>query len=167
MATEFIRHITELLFTFHLPEIQCLILGLDSDGAHIYRCSDGAVSCEDSTGFAATGIGFAHAEAHFMEKHYTRMFRLDEALLAAFIAKKHGEIAAGVGQYTDVVILGPGPEEKRVLDEHTDALEAMYATHRTWITGGQNLGLLAMNKFVRETLGVPISELSLNPTTKV
>jgi hypothetical protein len=86
-----------------------LVIGTDNTGAHIYRVEDGHVSFQDPIGFVAAGGGQWHAESQFMFARYTRWWPFPDALSLLYSAKKHAEVAPGVGEETDLVIVTTRP----------------------------------------------------------
>jgi cellobiose-specific phosphotransferase system component IIB len=63
--------------------------------------------CADQFAFAAIGTGARHAESQFMLSNYSWSMPNGEALLLAYTAKRSAEVAPGVGEQTDVLVIGP------------------------------------------------------------
>ena len=60
-------------------EVELLIVGVDSSGAHLYQISDpGIAVCLDSIGYAAIGSGLPHAEGFLTEADYSPQISLAE-----------------------------------------------------------------------------------------
>jgi hypothetical protein len=119
MDPSLVARIASDLSNYELPPTQAIIIGVDNDGPllksgspgaypHIYVSKDGRVACYDTTGFAAIGYGDWHAQSQFMFAKHWRGRPLPETLLLAYSAKKHAEVAPGVGKDTDMMIVGPG-----------------------------------------------------------
>jgi hypothetical protein len=84
-------------------ELDTIIVGVDSDGAHIYHVRDpGIVTCHDGTGFWAIGSGDRQFASQFMYQGYARSWPWLAALLLLYSAKKRAEVAPGVGRETDI-----------------------------------------------------------------
>jgi hypothetical protein len=76
-------------------------------GTHLFVVRGAEIECLDVVSFAAIGAGDWHANSQFMfAKHnYNRPF--SETLFATYVAKKRAEVAPGVGQATDMFMVGP------------------------------------------------------------
>ncbi|HWD17799.1 MAG TPA: hypothetical protein VHB20_00855 [Verrucomicrobiae bacterium] len=125
MKDGFIREMTERMqqfeFTFSdRSAVETIVTGLDMTGfdsktgksflsPHLYTLHNDHLTCCDSVGFAAIGSGSRHAESQFMLSEYTKFSKRDETLLLVYVAKKHAEIAPGVGSGTDMFTIGPPP----------------------------------------------------------
>ncbi len=88
-------------------DVGCIIAGTDSVGAHIYVGQPGPPRCEDSVGFAAVGTGDWHADSYLMLQKHTPAIEAPAAMVAVYFAKKRGESAPGVGEATDMFLIGP------------------------------------------------------------
>ena len=85
--------------------LDMLLVGID-DEAHLIRISDpGAYRSYDSLSYCCIGMGDRHADNVFAWYRYMRELSRNEALYIAFEAKKKAELAGGVGQSTDVLII--------------------------------------------------------------
>jgi hypothetical protein len=82
-------------------------LGLDPTGSHIYEVHDGESGCFDAIGYAAIGAGARYARAHFMMSSQVIFVLCSRTLWATYLAKKRSEVAPGVGEATDIAMLGP------------------------------------------------------------
>jgi 20S proteasome alpha/beta subunit len=107
MNEVFIREISSQLLNFSMPDIQTLVVGRDSTGAHLYKIDQAYSQCYDAIGFAAIGSGASHAESQFMLNGYNRLFPQEEAMWLTFLAKRKAEVAPGVGQVTDMFAIVP------------------------------------------------------------
>ena len=91
--------------------VETIVTGIDDSGAHIYAVVKSAngdhVTCCDSIGFAAVGIGGRHAESQFMMAGHNPHSNREETLLLTYMAKKRSEVAPGVGRETDMFVIGP------------------------------------------------------------
>lgn len=107
MASEVAVSITKEMLNIDIPYISAIVSGIDKTGAHIYIVRNEEVSCQDSVGFASIGIGSRHAESQFMFARHTRHSTAADTLLRVFSAKKRSEVAPGVGEDTDMYVIGP------------------------------------------------------------
>ena len=88
-------------------DIHTLVVGVDTSGGHIYQVyPPGVVECFDAVGYAAIGTGERHADSVFIAYRHTPQRPLREVLYYSYEAKKKAEIAVGVGQSTDIAIIG-------------------------------------------------------------
>ncbi len=83
-----------------------LFCGIDATGAHIILTNGNALSSCDPFGFAAIGSGGEHAESQFMLGGHTKLATMAETVLLTYVAKKRSEVAPGVGELTDMFIVG-------------------------------------------------------------
>jgi len=107
MSREFIDRIAYNLETFRTEPIGAIIAGIDETGPHIYTIRNGEISCDDGIGFTSIGIGSNHALSHLMLSGYTRDTILPKAFLTIHQAKKKAEVSPGVGEKTDMFLVGP------------------------------------------------------------
>lgn len=107
MDSGFINQIARDMVNHQMPTISTIITGIDESGAHVYGIDDGLMNCYDSVGFCSIGSGARHAESQFMLAGHSYLFEVPETLLLTYIAKKRAEVAPGVGQATDMFIIGP------------------------------------------------------------
>lgn len=107
MSESFVSEISDKILRFNYPDIETLIIGCDEFGPHIFSVDNDEVICHDSIGFAARGIGMAHAESHLMSNGYSPGFDASHALLYTHRAKRISEAAPGVGKETDIINIGP------------------------------------------------------------
>ena len=131
LAGSVLDDIREELEQFQLPRMSFLLVGNDLQfnvvTPHIYVLEDGTISCRDAVGFAAIGSGASHATSHFTVEAYSRHSLGGAALYNVLWAKKRAERAQGVGQHTDMFIIGNELGSFRtVSDAHIRQLEAIY-----------------------------------------
>ncbi len=91
--------------------------------------ASGRAYCNNTIGFAAIGDGEWHAASQFMFAKYISHAPVAESMLLVFTAKKHAEVAPGVGTATDMFFIGPqgyGPIEPSLML----ALEQAYGQMR-------------------------------------
>lgn len=101
----FVMHLIDAMEKYSL-DLHILIVGVDSEGAHIYRVHNPGTSMPfDALGFCCIGTGQRHADSTFAYRRYTPSLPLKKALYVAFEAKKRAEMAGGVGASTDVAII--------------------------------------------------------------
>lgn len=107
MSEDFINDISYKLKQFSIEPAHTIVTGIDETGPHIYVIRDDNISCDDRIGFAAVGIGSNHAISHFMLSGYAKSAQESKALLTIHQAKKKSEASPGVGENTDMFVLGP------------------------------------------------------------
>jgi hypothetical protein len=107
MEPGLVARISEDMVSYKLPSLSVIIAGLDPTGSHIYEVHDGESGCYDAIGYAAIGAGARHARAHFMMSGQSVSTSIAETLWATYLAKKRSEVAPGVGNATDIAMLGP------------------------------------------------------------
>lgn len=132
-------------------DVAVIVAGITASGAHIWMVQAGQTSCADGQGvgqgYAAIGMGAEHALSFLMRSSYDARMPLPEAMLMAFIAKRHGERAPYVGERTDLFTIGPALRSFRHrANDVTDALDARY---REWQASEQE-GLLKARAAMNE-----------------
>ncbi len=86
--------------------IDILIAGIDSTGAHIYQISDPGISdCFDAIGYGAIGSGYLHAAQNFIFNNYLPIYSLEGCLYVVYESKRVSEKSPGVGEATDMAII--------------------------------------------------------------
>lgn len=101
-------------------EADAIVAGVDESGAHIYTIDGGVVSSADYDGFAVIGSGGWLSRSHLVEVGYSRSKHLFQALNIVYQAKRNAEKAGGVGETTDMGIIGKaGKTMVTWLDEKT------------------------------------------------
>ena len=84
-----------------------LLIGIDEQGGHIIGITNpGMWRSYDTLGFLCIGMGDRHADNVFAWYKYTPSIPLRDTIYIAFEAKKKAETAGGVGQSTDIWIIG-------------------------------------------------------------
>lgn len=110
--------------------LSLMLAGVDSEG-HLIRIGDpGTYRSYDNLSFCCMGMGDRHADNVFAWYRYSKAFRLNDALYVAFEAKKRAEMAGGVGQATDVLIID-NKGIKQVNAETIATLEEIYNDQET------------------------------------
>jgi hypothetical protein len=144
MPLELARRIEEQLGSYFQFDDECLIVGLDKGGGHIFLIAQDqhgrlTTTCEDHIGFAAIGTGSLHAYSYLLTRQNVPMAgEFPVALVHAYIAKKRGEIAPDVGKGTDFFEVAHDgyksiPSEivatlEKAHEEEMEALEYIYQT---------------------------------------
>jgi hypothetical protein len=127
MSSNLVTQISTELINFEMPEVATIFAGVDSSGFHIYAAHNGKVTCHDSVGFMAIGVGAWHADSHLMFSRHTRFNLFPEALLTVYSAKKRAEVAPGVGKDTDMFVIGPKLGSYLPIGDHVlSELEKIY-----------------------------------------
>ena len=108
LSPELVDKISNGLLNYESPDpIATIICGLDNTGLHLFVVRRNNIECLNQAGFASVGIGDWHSNSQFMfAKHHWRK-PFSETLLLTYTAKKRAEVAPGVGQATDMFIIGP------------------------------------------------------------
>lgn len=126
-APTFINQIATELYNYSCPSISAIFAGVDTTGAHLYVVENGAVSCQDAVGFAAIGAGYWHADSQFMFAGHTRQVNFAQTLSLTYSAKKRAQVAPGVGEATDMFMVGPSLGSYILIGDHVLAkLDEMY-----------------------------------------
>lgn len=131
MSDAFVRKLVQEMESYSLPGVETIIAGIDLDGGpHIYTIHGNYVSCADPVGFAAIGSGSRHSESQFMLAGHEPAASADETLFLTYLAKKRAEIAPGVGEYTDMIGIGPQlGAHAFIRREIVDHLDTIYQKH--------------------------------------
>jgi len=109
LSPELVNQIATELLNFRTQSVEALVVGIDNSGSHIFVVNDGAVTCNDTIGFAAIGIGSWHANSQLMFAGHSRLYELPETMLVTYSAKRRAEVAPGVGKGTDMFMIGTQP----------------------------------------------------------
>jgi hypothetical protein len=107
MSPGLVKQLAGELQNFKAPLASAIIAGIDPAGAHLYIVSNADIACRDGVGFASIGAGRWHAESQFMFAGHVKHRPLPRTMLLAYSAKKRAEVAPGVGEGTDMVLIGP------------------------------------------------------------
>ena len=136
MSCDFIASVSKELLKFDVPDVSIIISGIDSAGPHIFMVQNDNVFCMDTIGFASIGIGARHASSQLMLAGITSYTPIPEALFLTYIAKKRSEVSPGVGDETDMFIIGPNLGTYNSLNiDHISKLETEYKN----LSKGENL----------------------------
>jgi hypothetical protein len=127
LAPELARQIATELINFEPPRVSVIFAGIDPTGAHLYVAGNSGVTCQDGVAFASIGAGYWHADSQFMFAGHTRQRGLPETLLLTYSAKKRAEVAPGVGEGTDMFLLGEQLGSYTAIGPHVlDKLDEIY-----------------------------------------
>lgn len=130
---EIASHLAARLDEYQFPEnedVEVIVAGIDATGPHIWTVTGGKPSNAAIQGYAAIGIGAEHAVSFLMRVAYDPRLPLPEALVMAFFAKRHGELAPYVGERTDLFTIGPGLHSHR--DRGNDVTDALAKLYEEW-----------------------------------
>lgn len=135
MAQELVDSISYNLQNFQIEDVEIIVTGVDDNGAHIFVIENDRVSWNDKVGFASVGIGYNHALSHFMLAGHTRTATEAKTLLTIHQAKKKAEVSPGVGEETDMFLMGPGLGTFQRLEPLPDInivkdLDSFYKKHK-------------------------------------
>ena len=110
--------------------LRLILAGFDDESHLIMIADPGTYRSYDNLSYCCLGMGDRHADNVFALYRYSRDFPLNDALYIAFEAKKKAEMAGGVGQATDILIIDSdgisevGPDTVKVLEEIYNGREA-------------------------------------------
>jgi hypothetical protein len=107
MSEDLVKDLAKELLNFQIPDVSAIFAGLDPDGCHIYTVYNNEANCVDNVGFAAIGIGERHASSQFMFARHAWNSPFSDTLLLTYYAKRKAEVAPGVGNGTDMMMVGP------------------------------------------------------------
>jgi len=86
-------------------QVNVLLAGVDSSGAHLFNILNNDMARNDSIGYLTVGSGAEPANSTFIRNRYDDACGLEDALLAVTEAKAQAEEAQGVGQEMDIAVL--------------------------------------------------------------
>ena len=120
-----VLEINDQVKKYFLP-LDLLLVGLDGQGSHIIHISNpGIWKSYDPLAYCCLGMGDRHAENVFAWYRYSQNLNLNEALYISFEAKKKSEMASGVGNITDALIIDQDGT-KEVKEETMNELQEAY-----------------------------------------
>jgi hypothetical protein len=124
LNAELVGNISKELLNFSMPRVSAIIAGLDPTGTQIYLVDMGETNameaaCLNAVGFVAIGSGGRHASSQFMFARHAWNAPFADTLFLSYYAKRKAEVAPGVGQGTDMVVIGPGLGTLTVVDDRT------------------------------------------------
>ena len=116
------RQIAVDLVNYRVPNMSIIVAGIDPTGPHIFIVDTNQNNNVDTgrydfIGYATIGGGARHANAHFLTAGHAWYTPLPEALWNTYLAKKRAEVAPGVGETTDLYMIGPGLGSTLYLNE--------------------------------------------------
>tara|TARA_R110000868_G_scaffold101213_5_gene278680 strand:+ start:213 stop:1184 length:972 start_codon:yes stop_codon:yes gene_type:complete len=123
LAPELVSQVAQEMVAFDVPFCSTIFCGVDETGAHIFTVNGGKLSCEDNVGFSAIGSGGRHAESLLMTAEHSRSEPLADTLFRIFSAKKRAEVAPGVGDRTNLFMVGPALGS--LVPVRTDVLDSL------------------------------------------
>jgi hypothetical protein len=106
VAPELAEQLAKEVLNFQIPRIEALVIGIDTR-AHIYEVNNDGVTCQDWTGFSSIGAGAWHANSQLMVAGHVKSRTMAETLMLVYTAKRRAEVAPGVGEQTDMIVIGP------------------------------------------------------------
>ena len=107
MSPDLVNELARELINYELPTVGSIIAGVDTTGPHLFTTLQAEIACQAGVGFAAIGAGADHAASQFMFAGHTSHRDIAQTLLLTYAAKKRAEVAPGVGQDTDMFMVGP------------------------------------------------------------
>jgi hypothetical protein len=130
MAPSLVSQIAQQMINFEMPKVEAIITGIDPSGSHIYVAEDGDISCFDVIAFASVGVGRWHANSQFMFSGHTRQQSMPRTAYLTFSAKRHAEVAPGVGSGTDMFLIFSLGQYTSVGDHILNALDKSYKSNQ-------------------------------------
>ena len=121
--------LTEEMSQYQLG-LSLILAGVDDEGHLIMIADPGSYRSFDNLSYCCIGMGNRHADTVFAWYRYSRLLPLNAALHIAFEAKKKSEMAGGVGQSTDILVIDSegvnevSPDTVKNLEEIYDDQEA-------------------------------------------
>ncbi|HEY1661592.1 MAG TPA: hypothetical protein VGI03_04175 [Verrucomicrobiae bacterium] len=168
MHWELVKQLASKLAQFEAPSVQAIFCGHDLTGAHIYVVDNSAnVICHDVVGFAAIGAGYWHADSQFMFAEHNPFKSFAETLLLTYSAKKHAEVAPGVGEDTDMFLIGPvlGSCVPNVGEHVLEKLEKTYQTNQKRKLQIDLRSQAELGKYIGETIKKSAAPNQQEPTS--
>lgn len=159
VASDLQLQLSKELLDFQIGPIEAIIMGMDTTGAHIYVVGERGVSCQDWVGFAAIGGGAWHANSQLMFAGHVKTRDFTEALMSVYTAKRRAEVAPGVGEATDMIVVGPGLGETIIVGGPLETLlKETYAEVRVQAENVRRNANERINHFFQEAVrDTPIS----------
>lgn len=115
--------------------ITAIVAGIDSTSAHIYGITDpGIATCYDRLGYHAIGSGETHALLHIISANHQRTNDINHTVFAVYEAKRHAELAQGVGKVTDMVVIIAG-NIRKISSEEQEQLGSIYSQKKAPLAG--------------------------------
>jgi hypothetical protein len=133
---DLVKQIAVDLVNYKIPYLSAIITGVDPSGSHIrviHTATNGNIETGSHTsiGYAAIGAGARHANAELLTAEQSWKTDLPKTLWNTYLAKKRAQVAPGVGETTDVYMIGPGLGFSLDLnDDVKNKLEAVYKETR-------------------------------------
>ena len=103
-----------------------LLAGAGDDESHIYTVDTSFVINYDAIGFYVVGSGSIYGLPVLSARAVNRRLSLEQAIFAAYEAKRIAEEAYGVGEKTDIAILSVASETRFLLEDSIDELKRLY-----------------------------------------
>lgn len=152
-----LRQLAVDLKNFYAPSASAIFAGVDYNGPHIYDALNSDITCRDLIGFSAIGAGDWHANSQFMFAGHTRTKPFPETLLLTYAAKKHAEVAPGVGEATDMFLIGPNLGTYLAVGDHVlTNLARIYRDNRKQLQRVAQRAERAVNIYVNELLSAAV-----------
>lgn len=168
VAPELAIRLAKEVLEFEIPRIEALIIGIDTR-VHIYEVNNEGVACQDWVGFSSIGIGAGHANSQLMFAGHVKTRALAETMLTVYTAKRRAEVAPGVGEQTDMVVIGPGLGSTTTVG--TSLMEELKATYSRARAKAEKVRLdanakitSALEKILRESAVQPQAPAELEAT---
>lgn len=112
---------------FHMG-VDLIIAGIDAGGAHIATVSNPGLKVDDheQIGFVSIGSGAIHAMQALIGAGHTKYRSLEETVFNTYAAKRRAEVAPGVGNDTDMIVV-TATGARQLSSEDMKVLAEVYA----------------------------------------
>jgi 20S proteasome alpha/beta subunit len=151
MSDSLVKQLASEIISFDMPAIETIVTGLDGTGPHIYVVTNRGITCNDAAGFAAIGVGYWHANSQFMFAEHAPSKPMAQTLLLAYAAKRRAEVAPGVGEATDMFMIGPAVGSYFKIGDHVlGKLKEIYTETRSRANMSQQLSNKEVESYVEE-----------------
>lgn len=126
--------------------VELLVSGVDANGGHLLRVSNpgGSTADYEQIGFHAIGSGAIHALQALIGFRHTGQKPLADALYHVYAAKRRAEVAPGVGNETDMLIITMDKGIYRLTPADLTELDKIYQQETPSLSGETRQALADM-----------------------
>jgi hypothetical protein len=168
MSPDLVRQLATEMRNFKVPNVSTIFAGVDFEGPHIFVVQGADVSCEDSVGFASIGVGSWHSDSQFMFAGHDVGRPFPATLFLAYSAKKHAEVAPGVGGGTDMFSIGANLGSYFSIGNHViESLEKIYQNSRKIVEQVVRQAEESTDKYVQEITAPRTAEAQAIPSETI
>jgi hypothetical protein len=165
ISSDLATQLAKEIFDFQIGDVEAIVMGCDPTGAHIYVVDDRGITCQDWVGFAAVGGGAWHANSQLMFAGHVNPRDFPEVLMSVYSAKTRAEVAPGVGEATDMIVIGPGLGESLIVgDPLLNLLKETYGEVRTQAETVRRNANERIDSYFKEAVRETPIQSQTNPT---